>query len=126
MGFYSNVCGILCSPGPRGFCPAKAMGARATQRQDLAVQALVKSVPITRLAAEHSASRKFVSRQRDRADEAIHAAFSVEDLPADTILGGQNVGLVVRGNGFAEGFADQHGDQLLDARGQNFRPKRGF
>jgi hypothetical protein len=84
MGFYLSVSGILPQPETTGFCPARAMG--PTQRQDLARQALAKTAPISRLAAEHSVSRKFVSRQRDRADEAIHDAFFEEESPAERVL----------------------------------------
>jgi len=83
MGLYLNVSGILPQPETTGFYPARAMG--ATQRQDLAVQALAKSAPISRLAAEHAVSRKFVSRQRDRADEAIRNVFE-EESPAEGVL----------------------------------------
>ena len=83
MGFYLNVSDTLPQPGSTGFCPAKAMG--PTQRQELARRALTKSAPISQLAAEHSVSRKFVSQQRDRADEAIRNVFE-EESPEEEVL----------------------------------------
>src|SRR5208283_3823630 len=84
MGFYLNVSDILPQPETTGFYPARAMG--PTQRQDLALQALAKSAPISRLATEHAVSRKFVYQQRDRANEAIRNVFFEEESPADEVL----------------------------------------
>jgi len=56
------------------------------QRQELGLHALAGTVPISRLAAEHEVSRKFIYRQRTRANEALHDAFCEEESPADQVL----------------------------------------
>ena len=84
MGFYLSVSGILPQPEATVLCSAKVMG--PMQRQDLALQALARTAPISRLAGEHAVSRKFVYQQRDRANEGIHDAFFEEESPAEEVL----------------------------------------
>ena len=81
---YLSVSGILPQPEATVFCPAMAMGPE--QRQDLALHALAGTAPISRLAAEHEVSRKFIYRQRTRANEALHDAFFEEEARADEVL----------------------------------------
>ena len=84
MGSYLSVSGVLPQPETMLFCPATAMG--PGQRQDLALHALAGTVPISRLAAEHEVSRKFIYRQRTRATDALHDAFFDEDARTDQVL----------------------------------------
>jgi hypothetical protein len=56
------------------------------QWQDLALHALARTAPISRLAAEHEVSRKFIHRQRNRAAHALHEAFCEEEARADEVL----------------------------------------
>src|SRR5271163_3163754 len=51
------------------------------QRQQLAVEALARTVPITELADQNHVSRKFVYRQQDIARDALSNAF--DPPPAD-------------------------------------------
>jgi len=55
-------------------CPAKALSAQ--QRQELAVDALAGTQPISRLALGHQVSRRFVYRQADKANDALTEAFA--------------------------------------------------
>lgn len=65
MASYLSVSGIFSQPETTGFYPAMAMG--PDQRQELGLHALAGTAPISRLAAEHEVSRKFIYRQRTRA-----------------------------------------------------------
>ena len=58
-------------------CPAKAL--TPAQRQQLAVDALAGTQPISHLAAAHQVSRKFVYQQADKAGQALHDAFDPAD-----------------------------------------------
>jgi hypothetical protein len=60
------------APAPR--CPAHRLPPH--QRQNLALQALAGTQPVTQLADEHHVSRKFVYQQADKADQALRAAFA--------------------------------------------------
>jgi hypothetical protein len=84
MVSYLNVSGILPQPKTTAFHPAMAMG--PDQRQELGLHALAGTMPISRLAAEHEVSRKFIYRQRTRANEALQDAFCEEESPADQVL----------------------------------------
>lgn len=84
MGSYLSVSSVFPQPSGTIFFPAMAM--RPEQRQDLALQALAGTTPISRLAAEHDVSRKFVYRQRARATDALHDAFFEEESHADEVL----------------------------------------
>ena len=84
MVSYLNVPEIFPQPEATVFYPAMAMGPE--QRQDLALHALVGTTPISRLAAEHEVSRKFIYRQRNRADDALHEVFFEEETRADQVL----------------------------------------
>jgi hypothetical protein len=59
---------------PAPSCPAQRL--QPHQRQNLAVQALAGAQSITQLADEHQVSRKFVYLQADKADQALHHAFT--------------------------------------------------
>lgn len=54
-------------------------------RQTLAIEALAGS-PISSLAAEHGVSRKFVSQQVDKAEQALHTAFASPPAKDDQVL----------------------------------------
>jgi hypothetical protein len=84
MGSYLSVSGILPQPQATVFSPAMAMGPQ--QRQDLGLHALAGTAPISRLAAEHEVSRKFVCRQRNQASDALHEAFFAQETRADRVL----------------------------------------
>jgi len=66
------------------FCAAKAMEPR--QRQGLALQALVGSETVSRLAQHHDVSRKFVYQQAAKAEEALDEAFSSAERNDDQVL----------------------------------------
>ena len=83
MGSYLSVSGVFPQPGGTIFFPVMAM--RPEQRQDLALQALAGTAPISRLATEHDVSRKFIYRQRARATDALHDAFFEEESRADEV-----------------------------------------
>jgi hypothetical protein len=59
---------------------------RPAQRQHLALQALAGTSSLRRLAAEREVSRKFVSRQRDRANDALHEEFFPEETGDQQVL----------------------------------------
>jgi hypothetical protein len=84
MGSYLSVCGVLSQPEATVCHPAMALGPE--QRRDLALHALAGTTPTGRLAAEHEVSRKFVYRQRARANDAVHEAFFEEEARADEVL----------------------------------------
>jgi len=84
MASYLSVSGIFSQPEATVFYPAMAM--EPQRRQDLAVRALAGTAPISRLAAEHDVSRKFIYRQRDRANDALHEAFCEENTRGDRVL----------------------------------------
>ena len=64
--------------------PAKAM--TPPQRQQLALGALAGTETVSRLAGEHSVSRKFVYRQAAKAEEALEAAFSPAKADDEKVL----------------------------------------
>ena len=55
-------------------CPAKQLGPQ--QRQDLAIQVLSGTEPISELARQHEVSRKFLYQQVHTAEAALSAAFA--------------------------------------------------
>ena len=65
-------------------CPAKAL--TPTQRQELAVQALARTTPITELADELDVSRKFVYQQQAIAQEALDNTFHTESTEDDVLF----------------------------------------
>jgi hypothetical protein len=65
---------LLASPSQPAPCPAKDLS--AAQRQDLAVQALAGTQPITDLADDFQVSRKFVYQQTAKAQAALDVAFA--------------------------------------------------
>jgi hypothetical protein len=84
MVSYLSVSDVRPHPEATAFCPAMAM--EPAQRQNLALQALVGTSPISQLAAEGEVSRKFICRQRDRANEALHEVFFKEETRAPQVL----------------------------------------
>jgi hypothetical protein len=54
----------------------------AKQRQELAIEAMAGARSITQLAEEHEVSRKFISQQVHKAEQALETAFA-SPLPAD-------------------------------------------
>lgn len=61
-------------------CAAKTMN--PAQRQGLALDALQSGQSITRLAEDHSVSRKFVYQQAGQARQALDQAFAAENITA--------------------------------------------
>ena len=55
-------------------CPAHELDAK--QRSQLAVEALVRTEPLSELAERHQVSRKFVYQQADKATQALEQAFN--------------------------------------------------
>ena len=64
--------------------PAEAM--TPPQRQQLALEALAGTETVSRLAAEHAVSRKFVYQQTAKAEEALDAAFSPKQPGDERVL----------------------------------------
>ena len=62
----------------QAFCHRTSAAARlgAAKRAGLAIQALVGSEPIARLADRHEVSRKFVYEQKAKASEALQQTFT--------------------------------------------------
>ena len=54
-------------------CAAHALDGQ--QRQQLAVQVLTRSEPVTKLSARHRVSRKFLYQQADKGEQALEQAF---------------------------------------------------
>jgi len=74
MVAHLSISGACPQPEATVFCPAKAMG--PGQRQDLALHALAGTETISRLAAQHEVSRKFIYQQVGSAKEALQEAFA--------------------------------------------------
>ena len=55
---------------------ATAASLPPTVRQDIGVQVLARSQPISHLAATHQVSRKFVYQQGDKAQQALDESFA--------------------------------------------------
>ena len=84
MVAHRSISGVCPQPEATVFCPAKAMG--PGQRQDLALHALAGTKTISRLAAQHEVSRKFIYQQVGSAKEALQEAFATEQDDAAGIL----------------------------------------
>jgi hypothetical protein len=84
MVAHCSVSGVCPQPEATVFCPAKAMA--PSQRQDLALHALAGSETISRLAAQHEVSRKFIYQQVGSAKEALQEAFATEQNEAVRVL----------------------------------------
>ena len=84
MVSHCNVSAVRGQPAVNFSCAAKAM--EPQQRQDLALQALTGTGTIRGLAAQHAVSRKFVCRQVDTAQEALHGAFVANQDDATKVL----------------------------------------
>jgi hypothetical protein len=67
--------------------PASSVAAtlRAETRQQIAIEALAKSTPISHLAIEYEVSRKFIYRQSDQAKRALDESFE-PTTPAEQVL----------------------------------------
>lgn len=67
----------------QAFSPRESAAGRLgpAERADLSVQALAGGEPVTRLAARHNVSRKFVYEQKAKASEALQETFT--SLPDD-------------------------------------------
>ncbi len=64
------------SPAPSAIAPMShvlsvAVSLSPTVRQDISIQVLSRSLPISQLADQHQVSRKFVCQQGDRAQQAL-------------------------------------------------------
>lgn len=64
--------------------PAKAMD--PSKKKALALSALSKSTPLTRLAKENNVSRKFIYRQKGKALDAVNDAFEPEVEEKEKVL----------------------------------------
>jgi len=84
MVAHFSISGVCLQPEATVFCPAKAMA--PSQRQDLALRALAASETISRLAAQHEVSRKFIHQQVGSAKEALQEAFATEQDEAARVL----------------------------------------
>src|SRR3954452_23244401 len=62
-------------------CPAKRLD--PSQRQRLALDAIIGSAPISRIAQQQQVSRKFVYHQAHRAQQALDHAFTPAPPPRD-------------------------------------------
>ena len=65
-------------------CPAKALG--PAERQVLAIRVLAGTKTISRLAGEFDVSRKFISQQAVKAEDALKGAFSLPKPAQDAVL----------------------------------------
>lgn len=65
-------------------CPAKELS--PTDRKEIAVQAIGKTTPITRLAKENGTSRKFVYKQKEIADQALEEGFKQKEAESDVLF----------------------------------------
>ena len=82
---HLSILGVCPQPeATTVFCPAKAMGPE--QRQDLALDALAGTETISRLAAQHEVSRKFVYQQVGSAKEALREAFAAKHEQTAEVL----------------------------------------
>jgi hypothetical protein len=84
MVAHLSVFGVYPHPEATVLCPAKAMG--PGQRQGLALHALAGTETISRLAAQHEVSRKFIYQQVGSAKEALQEAFAAEETVTDRVL----------------------------------------
>ncbi|UJB73321.1 hypothetical protein HRE53_32235 (plasmid) [Acaryochloris sp. 'Moss Beach'] len=57
-----------------------------SQRQELALQVLTKTEPVTSLAKEHQVSRKFLYQQSKKANDALEEAFSTSKNDDDVLF----------------------------------------
>jgi len=55
-------------------------------RQDIGIQVLSRSQPISHLAATHQVSRKFVYQQGDKAQQALDESFASTQAADDEVL----------------------------------------
>jgi hypothetical protein len=76
MVAHFSIPDVCSQPEATVFYPARALG--PTQRQDLALHALAGTETISRLAAQHEVSRKFIYQQVGSAKEALQKAFAPE------------------------------------------------
>ena len=85
MVAHFSIPDVCSQPEATVFCPARALG--PTQRQDLALHALAGTETLSRLAAQHEVSRKFIYQQVGSAKEALQEAFAPErDEPAGVLF----------------------------------------
>ena len=90
MVCHCSVPNDLPQPGTRVFHPAilphPAKAMMPPQRRQLALEALAGAETVSRLAGQHTVSRKFVYRQAAKANEALEAAFSPADCGDEKVL----------------------------------------
>ncbi len=65
-------------------CAAHALDGR--QRQQLAVQVLARTEPVTELAGRHQVSRKFLYQQADKGEQALEQAFQSPSPKDEEVL----------------------------------------
>ncbi|MBI4490026.1 MAG: hypothetical protein HY694_13135 [Deltaproteobacteria bacterium] len=69
---------------PEQICAAHTLS--PPDRQDLALQVLSRSQPVSQLAREHGVSRKFLYHQADKAHQALEEAFDPPQDEADVLF----------------------------------------
>ncbi|UJB72820.1 hypothetical protein HRE53_29055 (plasmid) [Acaryochloris sp. 'Moss Beach'] len=57
-----------------------------SERQELALQVLTKTEPVTNLAKEHQVSRKFLYQQSNKANDALEEAFTPSNNNDDVLF----------------------------------------
>lgn len=83
-------CGILSSPvspeleTPLSASSSVAANLPADHRQHLAIRALARTEPVSRMAARENVSRQFIYRQKSTAETALNLAFAA--VPADSAV----------------------------------------
>jgi hypothetical protein len=75
---------VETQPQVADLCTARTLD--ANQRQHLAVHSLARTETITQLALDHQVSRKFVYQQTATAQEALHEAFTPDEVAGDDVL----------------------------------------
>jgi hypothetical protein len=65
--------------GASGIPAGAALALSPAQRQGLSIEVLARQEPLTRLAARHGVSRKFLYQQGDKATAALDEAFAAAD-----------------------------------------------
>ena len=68
----------------KSVCAAKTLS--STDRQNIAIQALGKTMPITELADQHGTSRKFVYQQKEIGSQALRDTFEQKNEESDVLF----------------------------------------
>jgi hypothetical protein len=79
----ATQCDMIPLPAPAP-CPAKQF--RPRQRQELALEVLAGTQPVSDLARQHQVSRKFLYQQADTAEQALDRAFDPPQAADDVLF----------------------------------------